>query len=140
MNFRIMAFVSVIIFTIAASYFALTVHSSAPHRNALDGSKKGGGEKLTAMKLKALRGDGDEALNLAIMLMKTDDSDGRYWTQISAENGNTSAQYNLADYYLQDADGQDENYVRAVFWLEKAAGQGDTTAKEKLEELQKRKQ
>ena len=53
-----------------------------------------------------------------------------------AAEGSPDAQYALADYYLKGRDGVKQDVAAAKLLLEMSASQGNTFAKERLEELQ----
>jgi hypothetical protein len=57
----------------------------------------------------------------------------RYWMQIGAENGDVVSQYNFAMLLLSEGNTLERR--RAVYWLEKAAAQGDAYAPEALREV-----
>jgi TPR repeat protein len=54
-----------------------------------------------------------------------------------AAEGSPDAQYTLADYYIKGRDGVKQDMGKAKMLLEMSASQGNTDAKERLEELQK---
>ena len=56
------------------------------------------------------------------------------WYRKSAEQGNSSAQSNLADCY-KNGYGVSKDISEAVKWYRKAAEQGNESAKKKLKEL-----
>lgn len=59
----------------------------------------------------------------------------RYWMQIAAENGDVVSQYNFAMLLLSGKNPLERK--RAVYWLEKAAAQGDADASEALHEVRR---
>ncbi len=58
------------------------------------------------------------------------------WLQPQATNGDASAQCSLGIHYL-NGQGCETNREQAIYWLKKAADQGDTEASNKLAKLQK---
>lgn len=56
------------------------------------------------------------------------------WLQLNATNGSASAQFSLGLHYLNGV-GCESNRQQAVFWLNKAAAQGDMEASNKLVSL-----
>lgn len=56
----------------------------------------------------------------------------RYWMQIGAENGDAVSQYSFAMTLLSGKNKLERR--RAIYWLEKAAAQGDEYAPEALRE------
>jgi TPR repeat protein len=93
-------------------------------------------EELPVYKAAAYAGSGEAANALATFYMKADKSGQLqfYWTLVAAENGDPVGQYNAGLSYLDPAQ---DRYApgRARFWLEKAASQGETQAKDRLSEL-----
>ena len=58
------------------------------------------------------------------------------WLQSQATNGDAGAQCNLGEHYL-NGQGCETNREQAIYWLQKAAAQGDIEASNKLANLQK---
>ncbi len=58
------------------------------------------------------------------------------WLQPQATNGDVSAQYSLGLHYL-NGQGCETNREQAIYWLQKAAAQGNLEASNKLVSLQK---
>lgn len=56
------------------------------------------------------------------------------WMQKAAENGNADAQYLIGYFYYLGA-GVEKDLVKAAYWLQKAADQGQTAAVELLREI-----
>lgn len=56
------------------------------------------------------------------------------WLQSQATNGDTSAQCSLGEHYLK-GEGCETNREQAIYWLKKAADQGDIEASNKLVNL-----
>ena len=93
-------------------------------------------DELSMLKNDAMAGSGLAARRLASWYAKLPDSQNtyEYWTHIAAENGSAIGQYNAALIYISKEGGQ-HSQVRARFWLEKAASQGDVKAQEELAAL-----
>lgn len=81
---------------------------------------------------KALAGDRKAALQCTDHYLK-DPKPRRYWEQIAAENGDPIAQYNFAMTLLSGKNPLERK--RAIYWLQKAAAQGDASASEALHEV-----
>ena len=58
-----------------------------------------------------------------------DDREAVKWFRMAAEQGNASAQFNLAVMYY-DGEGVPEDYVRAYVWANLSAAQGQKEANE----------
>jgi TPR repeat protein len=91
-------------------------------------------EELAVLKAKALGGDGESARKIAIYFnfYKYDALSGKYWLQISAEDGYELGQLNLAEelddaenvYRSEPPDEIQRDKERACFWFKKAAENG----------------
>jgi len=66
-------------------------------------------------------------------LVEIDLAKTRFWVQIAAENGHVVAQYNYAHLLL--AEGGPAGQNRGVYWLKQAARNGDSDARNELEEM-----
>jgi TPR repeat protein len=92
-------------------------------------------EDLPSLRVQAMQGSAAAAMRLSLWHMTVmEKEDDLFWTRIAAENGSAVAQYNLALKLLADQKS-DLNMIRAKFWLEKAAANGDQYAKEKLDSI-----
>ena len=60
------------------------------------------------------------------------------WLQSQATNGSSSAQCSLGLHYLS-GEGCETNFEQGIYWLQKAAAQGDFEASKKLEQLNQQK-
>jgi TPR repeat protein len=93
------------------------------------------------LRLRAYQGDipaAAELANIYSIYSKVDEKKWLHWETIGAENGSAVAQYNVAFILLDITENKtEENRDRAMFWLHKAADQGDQNAKDKLLELEK---
>lgn len=92
-------------------------------------------EKIEAFELEALSGSGSAALKLsnhydAVVL---DSTKGTYWATISAENDYSGGMYALGFKLAHKRD--EKSRIRARYWLEKAARNGEPLANEILREL-----
>lgn len=67
----------------------------------------------------------------------TDDTGIVPFLKKRAAEGSADAQFALADYYIKGRDGVKQDVEKAKLLLEMSASQGNTYAKERLEELQK---
>ena len=54
-------------------------------------------------------------------------SKAAYWLERAAEQGHSSAQYNIGFYYSQ-GQGVEQSYSKAIYWYKKAAEQGHSKA------------
>lgn len=92
-------------------------------------------DQLESYRRAAYRGSGPAANSLATYYMKADTSGRleRYWTAISAENGDPVGEYNLAYYYL-DLSSPYPSVDRAKFWLRRSAEKGNKMAQRRLAE------
>jgi hypothetical protein len=83
----------------------------------------------------ALLGDADAARRLAGNALVFGESDSgsemRFWTDVGAENGDPTAQYNRGARLLCQADRRDR--VRAEFWLARAKQAGHAEAARQLD-------
>ena len=81
----------------------------------------------------ALAGSGDAAVKLSAYYSNValNFDQGRYWTIIAAENGSAVGQYNAWDQLRTENDVDSKR--RALFWLKRAAAQGDRDAAAQLE-------
>ena len=67
-----------------------------------------------------------------------DNSQAIRWFQKAAEHGSIPAQYNLGNMYFRGC-GVPQDSSKAAYWYQKAAEQGYAKAKERLEEMQRKK-
>jgi TPR repeat protein len=67
----------------------------------------------------------------------TDDTGIVTFLKTRAAEGSADAQFALADYYIKGRDGVKQDVEKAKLLLEMSASQGNTYARERLEELQK---
>jgi TPR repeat protein len=90
--------------------------------------------ELPDLKSQAARGSASAAIDLSLWYMKF--PDGRdtqqYWATIAAENGSSAGQQRLGELLLMDK-SDPLSQVRARFWLERSAAQGNSLAKRRLE-------
>ncbi|HXH11320.1 MAG TPA: hypothetical protein VNP04_16355 [Alphaproteobacteria bacterium] len=91
--------------------------------------------ELPSLKHEALKGSPDAAFRLSLYYesVRLDFKEGLFWTQIAAENGHPSGQYNYGFRLRNDPDPR--NRLRARFWLERAAENGVSLAVDLLKEL-----
>jgi TPR repeat protein len=80
---------------------------------------------------KALAGDIEAARRSVTNNLYASPSEVRFWTQIGAENGDVEAQRSLAIQLLLYSESQND-HIRGLFWLGKAAAGGSVYAKEEL--------
>lgn len=90
---------------------------------------------LDKLEVEALRGEPDKALSLylAYETEQKDPSEIRYWTRISAQNGDPMGEYGFGVMLSKDADLR--NRLRSRFWLKKAANNGIEMAESFLESM-----
>lgn len=118
--------------TVQVLLVALTVSVSSAEINAQELRTPMAGQQcaVDCMKEKALSGDREAARNLALVYGKVDFKSMQYWHLIGAENGDPVSQYNYAFWLLEK--GGPQHRERAIFWLKKAAQNGDGDAKRLL--------
>lgn len=87
-------------------------------------------DRLASVRYKALSGDNDSAARLVSYyeFVRHDRAEALYWATISAENGNRGGMHTVATFLSEDGKGL-ESSVRARYWLERAAQEGDIVAK-----------
>jgi TPR repeat protein len=79
---------------------------------------------LPKLNFSAQRGDVYAQCSLAVFLESSGDhASAAYWYRLSAEQGNSQAQYNLGGLFLEGR-GVDQNYFEAIKWFTEAAQQG----------------
>ncbi len=95
-------------------------------------------DEVKIMTDKALKGDPESAFRLSLYyeFAKRNHTESDFWLKISAENGHPVGQYNLGIGLLLD-DPDPRNRQRARFWIERAAANGNSRAKERLKNLPK---
>jgi TPR repeat protein len=81
---------------------------------------------------RALLGDRKAAFQCVDHYLK-DPKPRRYWSQIAAENGDPIAQYNFALELISEKNSLEKK--RAIYWLKKAAEQGDVDASRVLRDI-----
>ncbi len=88
---------------------------------------------LEAAENKAIYGDAQAALKVALYYdtVKMDSMSSIQWMNIAANQGNVTAQLNMAKWYLYDPRYKNEKL--AIFWLKEAENNGSAEAKELLE-------
>jgi TPR repeat protein len=95
-------------------------------------------EKIEAFELEALSGSGSVALKLSnhYDAVALDSAKGLYWATVSAENDYSGGMYALGFKLAQKRD--EKSRIRARYWLEKAARNGESLAEGILRELDAR--
>lgn len=93
------------------------------------------GDEIRALQDQALKGSPESALRLHLFyeFVRLDFAESLHWVRIAAENGDPVGQYNLGFKLRNDPDPR--NRIRARFWLERAAKNGDSLAAKLLKEL-----
>jgi len=103
--------------------------------------------ELPGLRDAALRGSPQAAFRLYQFfdMVVLDYKEAAYWASIAAENGHSIGQYALADILLDDTRvkflygsdpaGKERARERAIFWLERAASQGNERASERLKRI-----
>lgn len=84
-----------------------------------------------SVEAKALAGDIQAARHAVTNSLYASPSEVKFWTQIGAENGDVVAQRNLGLQLLLESE-MENDHIRGLFWLEKAASGGSKYAKEEL--------
>jgi TPR repeat protein len=93
-------------------------------------------EELPALKVQAMKGSPSAARMLARHYMKLPDGENtfEFWSRIAAENGSAAGQWNYAVSLEKEKDSLSR--IRARFWIERAAAQGDAMARNRLKNEQ----
>jgi TPR repeat protein len=92
-------------------------------------------QDIPAFAHRALMGSGEAAIRLGnyYYFVKLDQSEGRYWMTIAAENGLPNAMYNLGFYLRLSKDERDR--TRARYWLGRAEELGSKSTAEQAQAL-----
>ena len=95
-------------------------------------------EQIEQLTKKAQLGDGTAAFKLYeyYSMMKLDRRTALKWLIKAAEDGHNVAQYNLGVVYSGELYPETKDIEKAKYWFRKAADNGDTEAKRKLEQLE----
>ena len=78
---------------------------------------------------KALKGDGQAALDMAQASLYQDHEIMVNWYRIAAENGNPLGQWNYATWLIADSKSR-QDCIRASYWLDRAYAGGQKDARE----------
>lgn len=126
----------VVAFVLLAFQPAIGQERHAPSLS--DGRAMRSGELHEAM-IRAMDGDAEIAQRIAMHFTAPGVQDvvsQRRWTQIAAENGNLAAQYNMWSFVRDSRDPLEQ--ARGIYWLRRAAEDGDSTAVKALKEIESR--
>jgi TPR repeat protein len=86
---------------------------------------------------KALRGDGQAALDMAQASLYQDHEIMVNWYRVAAENGHPLGQWNYATWLVADSRSR-QDCIRAVYWFDRASAGGQNGAKEAAAQLRLR--
>jgi TPR repeat protein len=92
-------------------------------------------KERTTLAVEAMRGSAEAATRISLFygFVLLNPVEERRWALVAAENGDSAAQYNVYEDFMNNDTALDRE--RALFWLKKSAAAGNKDAKEKLKNL-----